>query len=51
MGNTLLKLAKGWPWGEKHWESGSCLCVAFLGFQEKATGADPILNTGRGILA
>ena len=31
--------------------TGSCLCVAFLGFQEKATGADPILNTGRGILA
>ena len=48
MGNTLLKLAKGWPRGEKNWES---LCVLFLGFQEKATGQDPILNTGRGILA
>ena len=32
-------------------KTGSCLCVAFLGFQENATGADPILNTGRGILA
>ena len=32
---------------EKNWE---LLCVLFLGFQEKATRADPILNTGEVIL-
>ena len=47
MGNTLLNMAKGWRRGEK---TGCCLCVFFLGFQEKATGQIRSRTQEKGIL-
>ena len=48
-GKHSTKIGEGLATGEE--KTGSCLCVAFLSFQEKATGADPILMTGGRILA
>ena len=46
MGNTLLNWRRA---GHGERKLGAAVRL-FLVFQEKATGTDPILNTGEGIL-